>query len=207
MVLPVSATRMELLNLKKRLALARRGHKLLKEKQDELMRVIQELLKKVRTLRREVEREFTQAIQRFLFARASMEDFAVEDALLFPACSFTIDFRKKMVMNVRIPVFEKHFEGELVTYSFYWTSPELDLALERLEKMVERLVELAEYEKALQLLADEMEKTRRRVNALEYILIPNLEDTVKYIQMKLSEMERGNITRLMRIKDVIRKEE
>ncbi len=205
MLLNVNATRMELLHLKKRLVLAKRGHKLLRDKQDELMRFIQELVKVIKELREEVEKELSSAIKRFLFVRASMDTMDIEEAFLMPRMKFTLEMDVKNIMNVKVPVFKKKVEGEAVCYGFATTSPEMDLALLSIEKVFEKLIDLSEREKRLELLAQEMEKTRRRVNALEYILIPNLEETSKYIYMKLSEMERANITRLMRIKDVIRK--
>ncbi len=205
MLLNVNATRMELLHLKKRLVLARRGHKLLRDKQDELMRFIQELVKVIKDLREEVEKELSSAIKRFLFVRASMDPNDIEEAFLMPKMQFTLEMDVKNIMNVKVPVFEKKVEGEAICYGYATTSPEMDLVLLSIEKIFEKLIDLSEKEKRLELLAQEMEKTRRRVNALEYILIPNLEETTKYIYMKLSEMERANITRLMRIKDVIRK--
>jgi len=205
MLLNVNATRMELLHLKKRLVLAKRGHKLLRDKQDELMRFIQELIKIIKELREEVEEKLSSAVKRFLFVRASMDPLGIEEAFLMPKMKFTLEMDLKNIMNVKVPVFEKKIEGEAICYGFATTSPEMDLALLSIEKVFEKLIDLAEREKRLELLAQEMEKTRRRVNALEYILIPNLEETSKYISMKLSEMERANITRLMRIKDVIRK--
>jgi len=206
MLLNVNPTRMELLRLKKRLVLAKRGHKLLRDKQDELMRFIQELVKVIKELRKEVEKELSSAIKRFLFVRASMDTMDIEEAFLMPKMKFTLEMDVKNIMNVQVPVFEKKVEGEAICYGFATTSPEMDLALLSIEKVFKKLIDLSEREKRLELLAQEMEKTRRRVNALEYILIPNLEETSKYIYMKLSEMERANITRLMRIKDVIRKE-
>lgn len=205
MRLPVSANRMQLLRLKKRLTLAIRGHKLLKDKQDELMRQFMMIVETVRSMRREVEEHLAEAFRRFLLARSVMRDEAVESALALPGRRVNVRVSTKSVLNVRIPVFDVAVEGKIHCYGFADTSGELDLSLTELDQVVRQLVELAQAEKTLELLADEIEKTRRRVNALEYILIPSFEETIGYITMKLSEMERSNLTRLMRIKDMVKK--
>lgn len=204
MKLDVSPTRMELLGLKKRTGIAKRGHKLLKDKQDELMRKLLDLLKNLRELREKVERELENAIGRFLFARSGMEPSEVEEAFLLPGKELSIELEKRRFLNVEVPVFKRVISGRMHCYGFAFTSCELDLSLLALDRVIEDIIELAEYEKSLELIVLEIERTRRRVNALEYVLIPSLEETVKYIQMKLSEMERGNLSRLMRIKEVIR---
>ncbi len=201
----VSATRMELLNQKKKLGLARSGHKLLKDKQDELLRVLQDLIKEVMQMRREVEDELIRAMKRFVLARAVTEPMYIEDAFMISTSTFSITEARRSVMNVKIPVYESEFEGLLTSYGFLNTSGEMDLALENLHAVFEKMIKLAEKERAIILLSEEMARTRRRVNALEFILIPDIEEAIKTIYMKLSEMERGNISRLMRIKDVIRK--
>ncbi len=203
-MIEVHPTRMELLRLKKRTALAKRGHKLLKDKQDELMRQLMILIKGIKELRQEVERELQRTVSRFLFARASMDPEAVEEAFLLPKKTVILEVSRKNVMNVKAPVFEEKIEGEILSYGFATTTGELDTALLALDRVLEKVFELAEKEKTLQLLADEIERTRRRVNALEYVLIPELEETVKYITMKLSEMERADLARLMRIKEIVR---
>ena len=203
MRLAVSANRMQLLRLRKRLTLARRGHKLLKDKQDELMRRFMEALETVRGMRQEVEAHLAEAFRRFLLARSVMRDEAVESALVLPSRRVNVRVDTKRVLNVQVPVFEVEEEGKIHCYGFADTSGELDLSLVELDQVVRQLVELAQAEKTLELLADEIEKTRRRVNALEYILIPSFEETVKYITMKLAEMERSNLTRLMRIKEMV----
>jgi len=200
----VSPTRMELLRLKKRTALAKRGHKLLKDKQDELVRRLFELLKGVRELREKVEKEIQESVRRFVFARSSMEPEEVEAAFLLPKKKVGLETSHRKLMTISVPVFEEKIEGEMISYGFGTTSPELDISLEALDKALKDLIELAEKEKSLELLANEIEKTRRRVNALEYVLIPELEETVKYISMKLQEIERSDITRLMKIKDIVR---
>jgi len=201
----VSATRMELLNQKKKYALAKRGHKLLKDKEDELMRAIQEIVKKVFALRKEVEESLKKSMERFILAKASMDPMELEQAFLITKTEFSLKASFKNVMSVKIPIYKKEFKGEMISYGFLNISPEVDLALMDLQKAFEKMIELAEMEKAITLLAEEMSKTRRRVNALEFILIPDIEEAIKTINMKLSEMERGNISRLMRIKDIIRK--
>jgi len=206
MRLSVNATRMELLRLRKRLAIARRGHKLLKDKQDELMRQFMELVKSVRGMRAQVEGQLHAAFQSFLLARSTMSDQLVEEAISFPGMKLRLKVSQRQLMNVRIPVMETVVEGSIRCYGFANTSGDLDISLKFLEGVLEQSLKLAEAEKTMQLLADEIEKTRRRVNALEYTLIPNLVETIRYITMKLSEMERSNLSRLMRIKDIIRAE-
>ncbi len=206
MRLSVNATRMELLRLRKRLAIARRGHKLLKDKQDELMRQFMELVKTVKGMRAQVESRLQAAFQSFLLARSTMSDQQVEAAISFPGMRLRLKVRQRQIMNVRIPVLEPQVEGEIRCYGYADTSGDLDISLKFLESVLEQSLKLAEAEKTMQLLADEIEKTRRRVNALEYTLMPNLVETIRYIAMKLSEMERSNLSRLMRIKDIIRKE-
>lgn len=200
----VNATRMELLNLKRRLSVAERGHTLLKQKQDELLRVIQETLKKLADLRERVEEQLQKALRRFFMARAYQDRKSFESSFLLLDTDIELSMGMKKVMNVSIPEYRKKIEGHLLSYGFATTSPTLDKALKDLMDVFEKLIELAELEKRIALLSEEMEKTRRRVNALEYILIPELEENVRYINMKLAERERETNSRLMRIKDVIR---
>ena len=198
---------MQLLRLRKRLAIARRGHKLLKDKQDELMRRFMELVKTVKGQRAEVEQALHEAFQSFLLARSTMPDQLVEEAISMPNMKLRLDVSQRQIMNVRIPVFEPSVTGTVRCYGYATTSGDLDIALNFLGGVLEQSLRLAEAEKTLQLLADEIEKTRRRVNALEYTLIPNLAETIRYINMKLGEMERSNLSRMMRIKSIIQKEE
>lgn len=200
----VNATRMELLNLKRRLSVAERGHTLLKQKQDELLRVIQETLKKLADLRERVEEQLQKALRWFFMARAYQDRKSFESSFLLLDTDIELSMGMKKVMNVSIPEYRKKIEGHLLSYGFATTSPTLDKALKDLMDVFEKLIELAELEKRIALLSEEMEKTRRRVNALEYILIPELEENVRYINMKLAERERETNSRLMRIKDVIR---
>lgn len=200
----VNATRMELLNQKKRLKLAKRGHKLLKDKQDELMRQMMLLIDEVKELRVSIEEEFQSILSGFVLAKAEMEENEIEEALAMPQKQVTLDVDEKNLMSVRVPQFTKNVKGNIISYGYMNTTGEMDIALIEFDKFLESLFELAEKEKTVQLLADEIEKTRRRVNALEYKLIPTLEDTIKYITMKLQEMERATLTRLMKVKDIVR---
>jgi len=195
---------MELLRLRKRLGLAQRGHKLLKDKQDELMKRFMGLVHQIKDLRLSVEEELEQAWRRFLVARSMGGSQVVENAGSAPTRKTSVEVGREQVMNLVVTVFKLKTEGKLASYGLAATPAELDTSLVAMEKVLGRMVELASKEKALELIGDEIERTRRRVNALEYILIPNLEETIRYISMKLSEMERGNITRLMRIKEIIR---
>lgn len=200
----VNATRMELLKLRKRLIIAERGHKLLKQKQDELLRVIQEIIKKLSDMRREIEDDLVKALKRFFIARTYQDRKSFESAFLLIDTDIELSTGWKKTMNVPLPEYKKSIKGELISYGFANTSPTMDKALKDLMSIFERLLILAEMEKSIALLSEEMEKTRRRVNALEYILIPELKYAVRLIFMKLAERERETISRLMRIKDIIR---
>ena len=204
MRLSVNPTRMELLRLRKRLGLARRGHKLLKDKQDELMKRFMGLVGQIKELRLSVEDELEQAWKRFLVARAVGTGEVVETAVSMPTRKTVVEVGKVQIMNIVVPEFTLKTEGKLASYGLAATPAELDTSLVAMERVLGRMVELASKEKTLELIGDEIEKTRRRVNALEYVLIPNLEETIRYISMKLSEMERGNLTRLMRVKEIVR---
>jgi V/A-type H+-transporting ATPase subunit D len=206
MKLAVGATRMQLLRLRKRLTIARRGHKLLKDKQEELMRRLLALIGEIRTHRVKVEAETAGVLGRFAVARAAYGPENLAAAVMLPSKRVTLTAETRHVMNVKVPVFEKHISGKSRSYGFATTSGELDFALDSLDGLLDSLLTLAEKEKALELLADEMERTRRRVNALEYVLIPSIEETVKFINLKLAEAERGDLTRLMRVKEIIRGE-
>jgi len=206
--LNVNPTRMELTKLKKRLVTATRGHKLLKDKQDELMRRFIDLVKYNNKIRKSVEEELSSAFKDFVMARALMSSEFLEEAIMYPKESISVDIEKKNVMSVNVPVmnFRRKLDGEegsIYPYGFANTSAELDTSLEKLYNILPKLLELAEVEKSCQLMADEIEKTRRRVNALEYMTIPQLEDTIKYIKMKLDENERGSLARLMKVKSMI----
>lgn len=202
----VNPTRMELTRLKRRLKVARRGHKLLKDKRDELMKQFLEMVKRNRELRRQVEEALAESSREFVFARAVMSSEAFEEAVLYPGERVEIEVDTENIMSVNVPKMKFKREslgGDIFPYGFAGTSGELDEAVMHLEEVFSRMLELAGIEKAVQLLADEIEKTRRRVNALEYVLIPQLEETIRYITMKLDENERGNLTRLMKVKDMM----
>ncbi len=208
--LNVNPTRMELSQLKTRLTTATRGHKLLKDKQDELMRRFIELIRKNKALRQEVEEELGASFKEFLLASAVMSPEMMEEAVAISKEKITVDIKKRNVMSVLVPVmtFQREYEddeGSIYPYGFAQTSSDLDDAIAKLYSIMPKLLELAEIEKACQLMADEIEKTRRRVNALEYRIIPDLEETIRFIRMKLDENERATITRLMKVKDIINK--
>jgi V/A-type H+-transporting ATPase subunit D len=201
---------MELTKLKARLVTASRGHKLLKDKQDELMRRFIEMIRRNKSLRENVEKELIEVFKEFLVSSAIMSPEFLEEAVAIPKEEITVDIRQKNVMSVNVPVmnFVRKLQddpGSIYPYGYAQTSSELDDAISRLYAIMPQLLELAEVEKSCQLMADEIEKTRRRVNALEYRTIPELKETIKFIRMKLDENERGTITRLMKVKDIIQK--
>lgn len=204
MRLNVNATRMELLKLRRRLAIAERGYKLLKDKLEELMRNVYSLVDEIRDMRREVEASLRKASARYALAKAQRDPRATDIATSLPAVKLSIEAGTRRILNVKVPIFKPKLQGRIRCYGFLETSGELDLALQSLYAVLEKMVLLAEKEKALELLASEIERTRRRVNALEYVVIPNTAETISFIKLKLSEMERGNLTRLMRIREIIR---
>ncbi len=205
MRLAVNPTRMELLKLKKRLILARRGHRLLKDKQDELMRNFLSLIEEIKELRLTVEIELFQAYGSFLIARLTMGREFLDEALMFSQLETNLEVTYVPLMNLRIPRYRLNIEGDYFSYGLLTTSMELDRALKRYRELIPKMVELAEKERELEMLSYEIERTRRRVNALEHILIPNIFETISYISMKLEELERSNLTRLMKIKDIVRR--
>ncbi|QAA34058.1 V-type ATP synthase subunit D [Clostridium manihotivorum] len=206
--LNVNPTRMELTKLKKRLSTATRGHKLLKDKQDELMRQFISQVKYNNELRKEVEQELCGSLKDFVMASAVMSQEFLEEAVAYPKEHITVDIKSKNIMSVNVPVmdFKRELEGDegsIFPYGFASTSSDLDDSISQLYSVLPKLLKLAEIEKSCQLMADEIEKTRRRVNALEYRTIPELEETIKYIRMKLEENERSALTRLMKVKEII----
>ncbi len=209
-ILNVNPTRMELTKLKARLVTASRGHKLLKDKQDELMRRFIEMIRRNKTLREQVEKELIEVFKEFLVSSAIMSPEFLEEAVALPKEEITVDIKQKNVMSVNVPVmnFVRKLADDpssIYPYGYAQTSSELDDAISRLYGVMPQLLDLAEVEKSCQLMADEIEKTRRRVNALEYRTIPELQETIKFIRMKLDENERSTITRLMKVKDLIQK--
>ena len=203
----INPTRMELTRLKGRLRTASRGHKLLKDKRDELMKQFLDIVRRNKELRRRVEQGLEQANGAFTIAAAVMSPEMLEQALLYPKQSVELEVGQRNMMSVNVPVYTFHTRNEdpadIFPYGFAQTSGELDAALEALSHVFRDMLELAEVEKTMQLLAQDIEKTRRRVNALEYVMIPDLQKNIRYISMKLEENERGNITRLMKVKDMI----
>ena len=203
---------MELSRLKIRLKTAVRGHKLLKDKQDELMRQFIDMIKKNKKLREKVEEMLQNSFKDFLLSRGVMSDEMLESAIAYPKEKIGVEVKKKNIMSVNVPqmTFVRENEGNqgmIYPYGYAQTSADLDDAIDGLNSVMDNLLELAEVEKACQLMADEVEKTRRRVNALEYMTIPQLQETIRFIQMKLDENERGSITRLMKVKDMMSKKE
>jgi len=203
----VNPTRMELANLKKRLSLATRGHKLLKDKQDELMRQFIQLIRKNNELRNHVEDKLEKAMQSFAMAKSLLHESYIEELMAVPSRSVSLNMGRKNIMSVRVPQMNFQYEDNIedasaLSYGYLNSNGELDITFEYLIEVMPKMLELAEIEKTCQLLADEIEKTRRRVNALEYMTIPQLEETIYFIRMKLDESERAAITRLMKVKDM-----
>ena len=203
----INPTRIELTRLKGRLKTATRGHKLLKDKRDELMKQFLEIVRRNRELRQKVEAGLERANAAFTVAAALMSPEMLEQALLYPKQSVELDMTSKNIMSVNVPVYSFHTRNEdpteIYPYGFAQTSGELDAALEALSQVFQDMLELAQVEKTMQLLAADIEKTRRRVNALEYVMIPQFQEKIRYISMKLDENERGNITRLMKVKEMV----
>jgi len=195
---------MELLHLRRRVALAIRGHRLLSEKRDEISRQLIKIARQIQPLRKQVEDELLQTCRRFMLARASMEPEDIKAALEVPTKKFTLTVEFFRVMNVTVPHLLKEIAGEIICYGFATTSGELDVALLALERAFDLLIELAEKEKQARLLAIELRMTRRRVNVLEHVVIPELHETIRFIYDKLAEAERDNTSRLMKIADIIR---
>ena len=206
----VNPTRMELTRLKGRLKTAQRGHKLLKDKRDELMKRFMDVVREERELRGKVESALQRAYGSFTVASALMSPEMLEQALLCPAQKVSLEMTPQNVMSVNVPRYEFKLEdtgnNSLYPYGFAQTSGELDDAVRELHGILPDLLRLAEVEKSLEMLAAEIERTRRRVNALEYVKIPEMLRSIKYITMKLDENERSNTIRLMKVKDIILKE-
>ena len=199
-----NATRMELLQLRRRVGLASRGHHLLSEKRDEISRQLIKIAREITPLRDRVESELLETSRRFMLARASMEPENIKAALEIPTKKFSLAIKFASIMSVKVPQLSKEIAGQIICYGFATTSGEMDVALLALERAFDSLIELAEKEKQAHLLAIELQMTRRRVNVLEHIVIPELHETIKYIFDKLAEAERDNTSRLMKIADIIR---
>lgn len=204
--LNVNPTRMELTRLKKQLTTASRGHKLLKDKQDELMRRFIRLIKKNDQLRTQVEEALQQAMQNFSMADALLNDKYLEELLAVPKEKVTLDVIEQDIMSVTVPVMNFSHDRSLATgpleYGFLNSNDELDQSILKFTEVLPKLLELTEIEKTCQLMAKEIEKTRRRVNALEYLTIPQLEETIYFIKMKLEENERAEVTRMIKVKNM-----
>lgn len=205
--LNVNPTRMELTRLKKSLATALRGHKLLKDKRDEMMRQFLDIVRENKALRERVEKKLSEANKYMAVAGSVMKKEVLMSALLMPKQGVELEVESKNIMSVDIPSFKTKTKSQnssdIYSYGYAFTGYDLDKSVSLLSDVLPDMLRLAESEKAAQLLASEIEKTRRRVNALEYVMIPNYEDTIKYITMKLDENERSNTTRLMKIKDMM----
>ncbi len=204
----INPTRMELMRLKKELSTATRGHKLLKDKQDEMVRQFMNLIKQNRELRETVESELALIASTFGSARLKMSFAGLMEAFLVPSQNIKLDISDKTIMNIKVPSLKVESSDTTdITYSFAFTPCELDESVLRLSTLVGKMVKLAEIEKSCDMLAVEIEKTRRRVNAIEYVLIPNLEENIHFITMKLEDNERSNIIRLMKSKEIILKKQ
>lgn len=204
--LNVQATRMELSHLSDQLSTAKRGHKLLKDKQDELMRQFIALIRKNNELRKEVEEKMVRAMKAFRLASASLNENFIEELFILPAADVTLDMAKKNIMSVPVPIMNFQYDEDFLEapleYGFLNSNAPLDKSIDGFTDVLPQLLELTEIEKSCQLLSDEIEKTRRRVNALEYMTIPELEETIYYIRMKLEEDERAGVTRMIKVKNM-----
>jgi len=203
MKLDVNPTRQELLRLKKRLQLARKGHKLLKDKQDELVRHFLEIIEDTKKLRMQADREILSVYQSYAMAEGVVGGAALEQLFAIPGAQTELQSDTRTIMNLKVPRFQARITGDPYDYGTASSSVLVDRSVEKYSGLLQTLLRLAELEKTSLLLAEEIERTRRRVNALEYILIPNITETIRYITMKLSEMERSNLTRIMKVKDMI----
>lgn len=201
----VNPTRMELRRLKTRLKTATRGHKLLKDKSDEMIRQFMVYVRENKRLREEIETELSSALKGFTLARAVSSNAVIEEAVMMPATKAEISLSSDNVMSVEVPSISvvEHEGQDKYPYSFDTVTSELDASIGTLSTLLVELVKLAEVEKTCNMLADEIEKNRRRVNALEYVMIPQIEETIKYINMKLDENERASTIRLMKVKSMI----
>ncbi|AYW46066.1 V-type ATP synthase subunit D [Tetragenococcus koreensis] len=206
-IMNVNPTRMEMSRLQSRLSTASRGHKLLKDKQDELVRQFTKLVKQNQDLRKEMEETLQKGMQGYVLASSSIPDYVLEEAFAIPLDKVTLDVQSKTVMNIEMPVLNEIYDDEKsedrFSYGFMATTSELDLSLNNLSSILPLMLKLAEIEKSCQMMADEIERTRRRVNALEYMMIPQLEETIDYIERTLDESERATLTRLIKSIDVI----
>lgn len=210
-ILNVNPTRMELSRLRKRLGTATRGHKLLKDKQDELVRQFILLVKKNQELRKKMDSSLQKGMKEYVLASSVIPDHVLEEAFSIPFNKVSLDVQTKSIMNTEVPVLNTMYQEDSdvddFSYGFVSTTSELDLSLDYLGSILPLMLQLAEIEKTCQLIAKEIETTKRRVNALEYLTIPNLTETIAYIENTLDENERGNVTRLMKVIDILEMED
>ena len=204
MLLKVNPNRMELIRLKKRLIVAKRGYKLLKDKRDALIQVFVRLAKESNMVREELEEKLLKCYAIFSNTSSLMSKLALEETLMFPKAKGEAEVSFKNVMSVNVPQYNLKCEGRYYSYGLVDTTAELDSALKKYHEVLPLMLRVAELDKSITLLANEIEKTRRRVNALEYVIIPDLEETIKFITMKLDEMARSTTSAIMRIKEIIR---
>ena len=200
--LNVKPTRMELNNLKERLKTAERGHKLLKDKRDELMRRFISLIRENNQLRKEVESYLIDNLKSFAVAKSLENSQMVEELFSIPSKEIELLVEKENIMSVTVPRMHMNItsQNENSEYSYLSSNSEMDDVFATMNSLIDKLLRLAEVEKTCQLMADEIEKTRRRVNGLEYSIIPNLSETIHYIELKLEEAERANLVRIMKVK-------
>ena len=203
MLLSVNPTRMELLRLKERLLLAKRGHKLLKDKLEGLMKNFLDIVSRFIKRRSDFDKEFSYLVKRYYVFTAPYSLEETESLLAGSIFELDLSLTEASIMNVRYPVFSLKTKGQAISYSFLFTENSLDQVFVDFRKLLNEIVELSSIQQELFLISLEISKVRRRVNALEYIMIPNLEETVKYITNKLEEQDRENIARLLKIKDII----
>ncbi|HRM24612.1 MAG: V-type ATP synthase subunit D [Enterococcus aquimarinus] len=210
-ILNVNPTRMELSRLRKRLGTATRGHKLLKDKQDELVRQFILLVKKNQELRKKMDSSLQKGMKEYVLASSVIPDHVLEEAFSIPFNKVSLDVQTKSIMNTEVPVLNTMYQEDSdvddFSYGFVSTTSELDLSLDYLGSILPLMLQLAEIEKTCQLIAKEIETTKRRVNALEYLTIPNLTETIAHIENTLDENERGNVTRLMKVIDILEMED
>ena len=206
-IMNVNPTRMQMTKLKRQLQTAKRGHKMLKDKRDELMRRFIELVQENKKLREKVEAELELCNAHFVNASAVMNKKALDSAMMSSKQQTGLDITTKNIMSVDVPVFStvtgSPDKGDIYPYGFAFTSFELDDAVQSLEELLPDMIKLAEMEKSCELMSAEIERTRRRVNSLEHVMIPRYEATIKYIAMKLEENDRSSRTRLMKVKDML----
>lgn len=203
MILKINPTRIELIHLKVRLKTIENGYKLLKKKRDGLMKEFLKIIKEAKETREKINREIPSAFKYFIFARAFLRNKEIEEALSMSSTKIELSMERKNIMGVDVPVFNLKEEGDFLCYSLLSTTVNLDLGIFAISNALKDMVKLAELEKTAYLLALEIEKTRRRVNALEYMYIPNIKSTIKYISYKLDERERFSNIVLMKTKETL----